>query len=191
MPDYSILDYYVNGTTIISNELKELTGTNTIEVIIHRLLSQMVLIYVHISAIPIIYYKSYRLDMEEYEMQWSIIGKETWITLPLLNNWKNYSNTTEYFNSIQYRKENNRIYLRGIVQGGETNSPIVQLPPIYRPQKRKIFTSIFRPTVTGAHIIAQIEVDINGSVYIRNNESDKNYSNIAWVCLDSINFEIE
>lgn len=197
MPDYSILDYYVNGTTIVSNELKGVTGANTIEVIIHRLLSQRILIYVHISAIPVIYYKSYRLDMEEDEMQWSIIGKENWKTLPLVSGFETYP-SDGYDQTPRCRKENGRVYLSGALRSNtilvSTTGAhhIATLPEGYRPKYNKIFNTYLTIGVPNSTIDTSCRLDIllDGRIRI-GKANNSNTGTIFFLSLDSINFEID
>lgn len=191
MSNANILIYAVNGADVKSNELTTLTGSKTLTVKIIRYSTQRIEVYVYLSTQSIYYYKSFRLDTDDSKMYWSIIGDENWKVATLLNGWKQYSNTTDYCSMLQYRKENNRLFLRGIIMGGASNQIITTLPVGYRPSRTKILTSIYRATITGAHIIAQIETYKNGEMLMRCNESDANHSNIAWLSFDGLSYDLD
>lgn len=199
MPDYSILTYYINESTVPSNELKTLTGgAQTMQVVIHRLVPQRIIISVHLSGLPIIYYKSDRLDKEENTINWSIIGEENWKDLPLASGFTTYT-ADGYNQTPRYRKENGRVYLSGALQNLSAIAPInaqslsfATLPIGFRPTKNKIMRTYLTVGTNNGTVNTSCRLDIivNGVMRIHNNMNNIQ-GNVFFLSLDNISFEID
>ena len=98
-----------------------------------------------------------------------------WTNLSLSNDWITYNSV---WNTPSYKKENNKVYLRGLVKNGLTPT-ICTLPVNLRPLKSQMFVC----NCDGA--FCRIDVHPSGDISIVGT-----YSNV-WVSLDNICFHLD
>jgi hypothetical protein len=79
-----------------------------------------------------------------------------WLNVTFMNGWTNYASG---FQTAQYRKIGDIVYLRGLVAGGTVGQPICNLPVGYRPPAHLIFAT---DTQTNAH--GRCDVYSNGNI---------------------------
>ncbi|MBT2748331.1 MULTISPECIES: hypothetical protein [unclassified Lysobacter] len=102
-----------------------------------------------------------------------------WQTPTLNASWTNYGDA---FATATYRKDANRVQLRGLVKGGAGGSIVCTLPAGFRPPAQQIFVA-----VCDAPSHARIDVRINGDVAV----AQPTTGTIGWLSLDGIGFFVD
>lgn len=118
----------------------------------------------------------------------SHIGSEPWITPTLLNGFENYDSA---FNPVQYRLENNRVFLKGMLKNGTLNKPLFNIPARYLPKKLEMLVGYCDTSDTNANQLRHlVEVNpSNGSIIPgRYAGSSLTYS---WYSLDGLSWSID
>lgn len=117
---------------------------------------------------------------------------EKWKDLTLISPWIIWSNPSgNIYHNPQYRKENNRVYLRGLVEGGNARSKVVQLPNEYRPIKIKRFPCACRLVNEQKEIFVTCDIKSDGYLYFDTQTITDLTSIVDYLFLDSINYEID
>ena len=105
----------------------------------------------------------------------------TWTNVTFQNGW--VDNDTSQYNSAQYRKEGNRVWLRGDIKNPSAgNSVIFTLPVGFRPLKIKNLVCL----VNGG-LAAYIQVNTTGAVTMLGQTYTANWV----IMIDSLSFEID
>lgn len=119
--------------------------------------------------------------------------KENWNNITLLNGWETYDFDT--YDIAQFRIENNRVFLRGVVKNGKSNTILGVLPENYRPLKNKIFISAMKlvgtETVDVSSVPEYLRVNIspNGEITVVPHVGSE--YRVSYLSLDGINFELD
>lgn len=132
---------------------------------------------------------------QEPRLIWNHVGDEPWKTAELLNGYENYNKA---FNTVQYRREGNRVFLRGMFTKGTLALPLFKLPEGYRPSKELEMTAIVLSTVITEGFIPQnevlrncIEIQRNGDVVPGRYYNDKRDKIYSWASIDGLSFSLD
>lgn len=107
------------------------------------------------------------------------LRKGAW-QVPALNApWTNYGDA---FANAAYRKDGNRVQLRGLVKGGSGSSIVFLLPVGFRPLAQHLFV-----INTDIAVAVRIDVRSNGEVYLPQATS----APLGWMSLDSVSFYVD
>ena len=104
------------------------------------------------------------------------LRKGTWLVPTLNAPWTNYGDA---FSNAAYRKDGNRVQLRGLVKAGAGGSVVCNLPAGFRPPAQQIFVA-----VSDAPAPARIDVRSNGDVAV----AQPTTGTLGWLSLDAISF---
>ncbi|WP_394540197.1 hypothetical protein PRJ39_06400 [Lysobacter enzymogenes] len=102
--------------------------------------------------------------------------KGAWIAPTLNAPWTNFG---DVFAAVGYRKDGNRVQLRGVVKGGAGGTVLFVLPAPLRPSAQLIMT-----TLSDAGAPTRIDVRTNGEVFVGLPPS----AQVAWLALDSMSY---
>ncbi|WP_394538820.1 hypothetical protein PRJ39_25220 [Lysobacter enzymogenes] len=102
--------------------------------------------------------------------------KGVWIAPTLNAPWTNFG---DVFAAVGYRKDSNRVQLRGVVKGGAGGTVLFVLPVPFRPSAQLILT-----TLSDVGSPTRIDVRSNGEVFVGLPPS----AQVAWLTLDSITY---
>ena len=102
--------------------------------------------------------------------------KGTWVAPTLNAPWTNFG---DVFAAAGYRKDGNRVQLRGVVKGGAGGTALFVLPTGFRPSAQLIMT-----TLSDAGAPTRIDVRANGEVFVGLPPS----AQVAWLSLDAVTF---
>lgn len=102
--------------------------------------------------------------------------KGAWVA-PILNApWTNFG---DVFAAAGYRKDGNRVQLRGVVKGGAGGTVVFVLPAALRPSAQLIMT-----TLSDAGAPTRIDIRTSGEVFVGLPPSTQ----VAWLTLDNITY---
>lgn len=113
---------------------------------------------------------------------------EAWKNATLANGWANFGGG---YGKLQYRKENKRVYLRGLIRHtsyASTKRIIMTLPTGYRPSFNLIFNQ--RTGIT-TYKSARLDITSSGEVMFENVDNGYTGTNVSWLSLSGINFAID
>ncbi|QWP77475.1 hypothetical protein J5226_03460 [Lysobacter sp. K5869] len=102
--------------------------------------------------------------------------KGAWVAPSLNAPWTNFG---DVFAPAGYRKDGNRVQLRGVVKGGAGGTVVFVLPAAFRPSAQLIMT-----TLSDAGAPTRIDVRANGEVFVGLPPS----AQVAWLTLGSITY---
>lgn len=102
--------------------------------------------------------------------------KGAWVAPTLNVPWTNFG---DVFAAAGYRKDGNRVQLRGVIKGGAGGTVVFVLPAAFRPSAQLIMT-----TLSDAGAPTRIDVRANGEVFVALPPS----AQVAWLTLDSITY---
>jgi hypothetical protein len=74
------------------------------------------------------------------------VAPTAWTAVTFLNGWSNYGSG---FQTMQYRKVGDIVYLRGFVKGGTASTAVFALPVGYRPPATTRFATLNTGVTTG------------------------------------------
>lgn len=102
-----------------------------------------------------------------------------WQTPALNAPWTNYGDA---FAKAGYRKDGNRVQLRGLVKSGSGSSIVFLLPAGFRPLAQQLF-------VVNTDIAVAVRVDVrsNGELFLPQTTSGP----LGWLSLDGISFYVD
>lgn len=107
------------------------------------------------------------------------LRKGAW-QVPTLNApWSNYG---EPFSTVAYRKDANRVQLRGLAKGGSAANVLFNLPAGFRPSAQLLYSVVSDSTAP-----TRVDVKSNGDVLLSSPQSGV----MAWLSLDGIVFYAE
>lgn len=203
LPDYNpetttILELCMamkDGTSLIfscsQSDVVNVSGTTMNILHIDRINGNRINIYIYNCASasnhPVYYFAVCRTVGDVKQVSpFQRIGTETWKNLTLLNNWVNFGGG---YSTAQYRKENDRVYLRGLIKGGTYNSIAFNIPTGYRPLSQTTATSVGS---TGYGLTpAQIVISpTSGNAVLRWYTTDGTKPS-SWINLDGISYAID
>lgn len=104
------------------------------------------------------------------------VRKGAWVAPTLNAPWTNFG---EVFAPVGYRKDGNRVQLRGVIKGGAGGTVLFVLSAAFRPSAQLIMT-----TLSDAGVPTRIDVRANGEVFVGLPPS----AQVAWLALDTISF---
>lgn len=84
------------------------------------------------------------------------IGSEPWVTPTLLNGFEAYQDA---WHPVQYRLENNRVHLRGMIKDGTLNKALFTLPARYCPIKTEMLVGYCHSTASDDQLRHLVEVN--------------------------------
>ena len=123
------------------------------------------------------------------------IYSEDWNDVQLQNSWYNFETG---FSNVQFRKENNRVYLRGLLHtpksGPIQETTIFTLPSGYRPKYSKIFSvrgEALDPTNNKTAFVFRLDIRPSGIVIFEPFNARVDGSNGGYISLEGISFEID
>jgi len=102
--------------------------------------------------------------------------KGAWIGPTLNAPWANFG---DVFAPVGYRKNGNRVQLRGVVKGGAGGTVVFVLLPVFRPSAQLIMT-----TLSDAGAPTRIDVRTNGEVFVGFPPT----AQVSWLTLDSTTY---
>lgn len=105
--------------------------------------------------------------------------KGAWVAPTLNAPWTNFG---DVFAAAGYRKDGNRVQLRGVVKGGAGGTVVFILPAAFRPSAQLIMT-----TLSDAGAPTRIDVRSNGEVFVGLPPS----AQVTWLTLDNINYCVD
>lgn len=92
------------------------------------------------------------------------------------NSWINY-NDDVLWNTAAYYRDNSRVYLKGLIEGGIADTVVFTLPAGYRPVKECVFA------VAASSLFGEVRVQPDGDVIFKAGTA-------TYVSLDGISFRI-
>jgi hypothetical protein len=107
------------------------------------------------------------------------LRKGSWQAPSLNAPWSNYGDP---FTAAAYRRDANRIQLRGLVKGGTGSSVVLTLPAGFRPGGQLLFAAVSDSTAP-----TRIDVKPNGDVLLSTPQSGV----MGWLSLDGVTFVAE
>lgn len=118
---------------------------------------------------------------------------EKWKSLELINDWIVWANPSDnVYHNPSYRKEGNRVYLRGLVGGGLPRSSITRLPLGYRPLKSKRIPCACRFKNEPKEVIMTCDIKNDGYLFFDTQLMSAGITTtVDYLFLDTINFEID
>ncbi|ALN55397.1 hypothetical protein GLE_0038 [Lysobacter enzymogenes] len=99
-----------------------------------------------------------------------------WVAPTLNAPWTNFG---DLFAAVGYRKDGNRVQLRGVVKSGAGGTVVFVLPAALRPSAQLIMT-----TLSDVAAPTRIDVRANGEVFVGLPPS----AQVAWLTLDGISY---
>ena len=203
MPNKTILSFDTTGegTSITSknNNIKELVGSYYTNILIIKRQNDRVMIWINIlgnrnkntSFLGMFYSAN---TVEPY-ITLTRIHSEDWNDVQLQNSWYNFETG---FSNVQFRKENNRVYLRGLLHtpksGPIQETTIFTLPSGYRPKYSKVFSvrgEALDPTNNKTAFVFRLDIRPSGIVIFEPFNARVDGSNGGFISLEGISFEID
>ena len=112
-----------------------------------------------------------------------------WTTVTtFLNGWEDYAVTDASYNRVQYRKVDDRVFIRGLTKkANSARDAMFTLPVGFRPAKSRINLSIGYP---GATAVMRVDIAANGQVTLVDIVGVPSTTTpLAYVVLDGLSFE--
>ena len=205
MPNKTILSFDTTGegTSVTSknNNIKELVGSYYTNILIIKRQNDRVMFWINLidnsnkDKNVTFLGRFYSANTVEPYITLTRIYSEDWNDVQLQNNWYNFGSG---FSNVQFRRENNRIYLRGLLHTPQTGSiqetTIFTLPGGYRPKYTKIFSvrgEALDPINNKIAFTFRLDVRSNGLVIFEPSNTKVNGSNGGFISLEGVNFEID
>lgn len=203
MKERSILRYETttsdvpNVNYLCTNELYSITGSyyNLVEIIRHTTSSETIKIYDRDASNDTwkgMYIASAR-SKDNLISDFTFIGKTAWKDLTLLNGWKRYN---DFFPTLQYRRENDRIYLRGLVKRTAETTPssntiIAKVPTQTFPKYTTLNSQVINYNKNNISTETSVRVDISnkGEIIIDPN-GNQSLIIVGWLSLDNVSWSI-
>lgn len=116
-------------------------------------------------------------ELQRVGQEFYSISPQEWVDVTFENSWVNFGAP---YDSIQYRKTNNEIELRGLTKSGTVNyaNAIFTLPEDFRPVNSHLYA------VTSNDLFGSVLVGSGGGVSI-------GVGSNVWVSLDGIRFSLD
>lgn len=201
MKERSILRYETtesnvpNVNYLCTNELFSITGSyyNLVEIIRHTTASETIKIYNRDASNYTwkgMFIASAR-SKDNLISGFSFIGKTAWEDLVLQNDWKKINNFEP-----QYRRENDRIYLRGLVKRTAETTPssstiIAKVPTGFFPKYTTLNSQVINYNKNNTSIETSVRVDIsNNGKIIMDPNNGQNFTIVGWLSLDNVSWGI-
>lgn len=199
MPDKSLLIFSMSDVTY-TNEVYEITKNKYVSVEIFKYNNSGVNIKIYDrnnvnNTYGFWYAESY--PSTNYISPFTFIGKSGWNLLTPANGWQNYANSDEdYHPYIKWRRENDRIYLRGLVKRTAETTPssstiIAKVPTGFFPKYTTLNSQVINYNKNNTSIETSVRVDIsNNGEIIMDPNNGQNFTIVGWLSLDNVSWGI-